>query len=96
MQNTKNEPSTPFWKRQAHPSVMIFAIIGLILMIGYAAYMFELLPVKPMSEFGNRLGQLARDSGGDFDKLKPADQKYLNDHTGGRGKMAIGAYYKSR
>ena len=92
----KSDAVLPIWKREPHPVVVTVSIVVLLLIMGYAAYMYELLPIKPMSEFGVRLGQLARESAGDFDKLKPSDQKYLNDHTGGRGKMAIGAYLKSR
>ncbi len=92
----KSDAAVPIWKREPHPVVIVVSILLLLFVMGYAAYMFELLPIKPMSEFGIRLGQLARESEGDFDKLKPADQKYLNDHTGGRGKMAVGSYLKSR
>ena len=92
----KTGEAIPIWKREPHPALGVLLVVGLVLGVLYIAYLLEFLPVKPQSEFGNRLGQLARQSGGDFSKLSPKDQQYLNDHTSGRGAMALGAYLKSK
>ena len=90
------EGQVPILQRQPHPIVVAAIIAAVLLAIGYLAYLFEFLPVKPQSEFAVRLGRLAEQSGGQFEKLSAADQKYLNEHTSGRGAMALGAYLKSK
>lgn len=90
-----SEARLPIWRREIHPGAIGASLFALLFLISYIAYMNNFLPIKPKSEFESRLGQLVRASGGHFDKLKAEDQKYLNEHTAGRGAMAMAAYQRS-
>ena len=88
------EERLPIWRREIHPGAAGASLFALLFLIGYMAYLNNFLPIKPKSEFETRLGQLFRESGGQFDKLKAEDKKYLNEHTGGRGGLAMMEYKK--
>ncbi|MEP6757123.1 MAG: hypothetical protein ABJA67_16585 [Chthonomonadales bacterium] len=81
-------------KSEPNPIVAGLIIVAVVFLVFYGAYRLGFLPVQPPSEFEVRLGQLTRESHGDFGKLKAEDQEYLNQHTSGRGGMAMGEYLK--
>ena len=87
---TTEQTHVPIWKREPNLYVSIAMIALSILLVFYGAYRMGFLPIQPPSEFEVRLGQLARQSHGDFNKLSKEEQDELNKHTTGRGAMAMG------
>jgi hypothetical protein len=78
------------------PVIVIVAICALVLIgiLGFKIVSGGDQRVGPsIPQLYDKVGVLAKQSGGDFSKLSPEDQKFLNDMSRGHGKKFLETQY---
>jgi hypothetical protein len=88
-------------RNSVSPAVFIAAVVVLVLFIGGMAYYFlaphtERVHPRPLTAAESWLQQKAKESGGDFTKLSPADQKQLFSTAGPSAPVTLRMAYEAQ